>query len=258
MDLYEKYLIDGFVVIENAVDEKSIDSYNQLWTEKNSQQVDEHGRLVGWGESSAYTKYDEIKDVLCSDAIFDAFNKIELAVALHLDITYNTSTLKGWHQDCALPNREAANNYAGCWVALEDISPDAGPFEIIVGSHSWDIDYYEIYDLKGGGRTHKKGVNINDFFENKLIERNAEIFTFVPKKGDALIWHGYSVHRGSIPNNTELTRKSLIGHYCNNFANFEQVGDVDFLKAKNALLDPHFAKWGNGHYFKAPMEGYED
>jgi ectoine hydroxylase-related dioxygenase (phytanoyl-CoA dioxygenase family) len=258
MDTLTKYTTNGFVVIENAVSKNVIEEYNQLWEKENSQQLDEHGRLVGWGESSAYTKYDEIKNVLCSDAIFDTFNEIELAVALHLDITYNTSTLKGWHQDCALPNKEAANNYAGCWVALEDISPDSGPFEIIVGSHAWDIDYNEIYELKGGGRTNKPGVNINSFFNNQIEKRNAEIFTFVPKKGDALIWHGYSVHRGSIPNNNQLTRKSLIGHYCNNFANFEQIGEVEFAMAKTALLDPHFGQWGKGHYFKAPMEGYDD
>jgi ectoine hydroxylase-related dioxygenase (phytanoyl-CoA dioxygenase family) len=27
------------------------------------------------------------------------------------------------------------------WVALEDISPDSGPFEAIHGSHKWDLDY---------------------------------------------------------------------------------------------------------------------
>ena len=45
-----------------------------------------------------------------------------------------------------------------------------------------------------------------------------EIYSFLPKKGDAIIWHGRLIHRGANPRNNDLTRKSLIGHYCNMFA----------------------------------------
>lgn len=257
MDLLEKFNKNGFVVIENAIGEEQIDRYNQLWQEKNSQSRDEQNRLVGWGTSSAYTQYDEIKDVLCSDVIFDAFEKLKIAVALHLDITYNTSTLKGWHQDCCLPNKDAGDNYVGVWVALEDISPDSGPFEIVIGAHKWDFNYHDLYVQKEGGRTLRTDVSSHDFFEKEINNRKAEIFTFVPKKGDILIWHGYGVHRGSIPINRGLTRRSLIGHYCNLHANYMQETSVEYEVAKAELMDKPFAQWGKGYFFVKPMEGYD-
>ena len=38
--------------------------------------------------------------------------------------------------------------------------------------------------------------------------------TFLPKKGDVLIWSADLAHGGSPATDPSLTRKSLVGHYC--------------------------------------------
>ena len=40
--------------------------------------------------------------------------------------------------------------------------------------------------------------------------------TFLPSKGDVLIWSADLAHGGSRVSDTSLTRKSVVGHYCPN------------------------------------------
>ena len=37
--------------------------------------------------------------------------------------------------------------------------------------------------------------------------------TFLPRKGDVLLWHGNLPHEGTRIRNTALTRRSLVTHY---------------------------------------------
>ena len=41
-----------------------------------------------------------------------------------------------------------------------------------------------------------------------------ELVRFLPKKGDALIWHADLVHGGSPRTDRDLTRWSLVSHFC--------------------------------------------
>ena len=51
------------------------------------------------------------------------------------------------------------------------------------------------------------------------VQRHAERMgleekTFLPRKGDVLIWSADLAHGGSPVQDPSLTRKSLVGHYC--------------------------------------------
>ena len=246
-DFYEE---NGFVVIKNAVEEEYIDRYLQVM-EKNIE-VDELGALRAWDGYTNYLDHPESLDILCHESLQNGLELIDKGVALHMELPYLTSTRKGWHQDSGgLANSIAGENYIGIWVALEDVHPDSGPFELIPGSHKWDID---------AEYTHLASDQNKDLVPNhekiQLIadKRNLEeIYSFLPKKGDAIIWHGRLIHRGANPRNNDLTRKSLIGHYCNMFAHEAAVENApnvfDTIKLMFNRTDDQYARWKNGGYY---------
>lgn len=262
MSLKEFYDKNGYVILKKAIPDELIEKYEKVWLKHVADRRDERGNLEGWGHDfDVYLDHPEIMDILCHDSIAKTFVDVNKAVALHKNVTYFVSTEQGWHQDAAFSYREAGDNYQGAWVALEDVSPEAGPFEFIPGSHKWDCNLDELYltEPSKPGRI-REGVSSHDFFQKELEKRGAEIVSFVAEKGDVIIWHGHLVHRGSMPENRNITRKSLIGHYCNMFANTD-VKPEDRERYENApavieeMTLKHtdvFGKWGEGIYFKTP------
>lgn len=240
VEFYEK---NGYVIFEKLIPENLIDSYEQKWIKENG------SNLQGWDGHTSYLDHPEILDILCHKGVGDFFVQAQKGVALHLNLTYWVSTEKGWHMDANIPNKMGTDNYTGAWVALEDISMDSGPFQLVPGSHLWDIDLVKMTSLLEDGKAYQ------EFLEQEIKKNNGQIYTFNAKKGDVLFWHGRLVHRGSTPRNRKITRKSLIGHYCNMYANefTQQDHDLsDTMEKLNEMVDV-YSQWNNGaFYFSHP------
>jgi hypothetical protein len=239
MNTTEFYEKNGYAIIEKAISEDLIDLYEKKWLEENGD------NFQGWDGHTSYLDHPEILDILCHKNVNDFFMDAQKGVALHLNLTYWVSTEKGWHMDATIPNKLGSDNYTGAWVALENISPDSGPFQLIPGSHLWDIDLNEMIPLLEDGKACK------EFLEKQIKKNNGEIVTFNAKKGDILFWHGRLIHRGSTPKNRNVTRKSLIGHYCNMYANELTQGSHDLsdtLEKLNQMTDV-YARWNDGAYY---------
>ena len=128
---------------------------------------------------------------------FDGNNQFVHFQSMFFDKSTSTKLHKDtWYLDTY------ENTLVGVWIALEDISMDAGPFclysntdTIVLDPKS--LDYENIEN------------NIN--FKNKF--QNVKRFDFCARKGDILIWNSKVLH-GSLSNkNPEITRKSITSHY---------------------------------------------
>ena len=248
------YEDNGYLVIKNAIPEENINSYLSLMQDNLTE--DKNGKKRAWSGHSSYLAVDESLDILCHENVQDALEALGKAVALHLELPYWVSTEKNWHQDNVLSNPVAGNNYVGVWVALEDVDPNAGPFEVIPGSHKWELDSEKIYADQYADQHEGSGVKPHyEFLQEEIDKREVkDIFSFLPQKGDAVIWHGKLIHRGAPPVDRSLTRKSLIGHYCNMLANKDAVNEnigFDDIISRMYLdrEDSHFARWKNGGYY---------
>ena len=131
------------------------------------------------------------------------------------------SSERAWHQDDYLNDATVNGYYAAVWIAVDDIDPDAGPFEFVPGSNRWPVMRRE--KVKALLTPEQANADIwpyhsQDFvaraFEVEIAERGASVKPFLAKRGDALIWHARLLHRGSKPKNPALSRRSLICHYC--------------------------------------------
>ena len=181
VEFYEK---NGYVILENLISEDLIDSYEQKWIKENGDKVQ------GWDGHTSYLDHPEILDILCHKGVGDFFTNAQKGVALHLNLTYWVSTEKGWHMDSNIPNKMGSDNYTGAWVALEDISLDSGPFQLIPGSHLWDIDLVKMTSLLDDGKAYqncswgKSKKQLPPGIKNRCRKgaKNLSSFRFPPKR----------------------------------------------------------------------------
>ncbi|HEX5754721.1 MAG TPA: phytanoyl-CoA dioxygenase family protein [Archangium sp.] len=144
-------------------------------------------------------------------------------------LSFEVGSQQAIHQDTAYVVTASPLEFAGVWIALEDIQEGSGELSYYEGSHRLPE-----YDF-GAGTKHwdvgRDGHEIHDRFLRYLHEeskaRGLPLRRFRPKKGDALIWHADLAHGGSPLTHLDpaVTRRSLVTHLC----------PVD--------VDPHYYSW---------------
>jgi len=105
---------------------------------------------------------------------------------------------------------------AASWIPLEDIHPDSGPLAYYPGSHHPDISGY--FDWGQGSivmepDSHRTPMEFAEYLWGRVKDTRTPPEVFLPKKGDALVWHGNLIHEGTAIKNVKLTRKSYVTHY---------------------------------------------
>ncbi len=203
---------NGVVVLEKFLPEELMDRYDAV----RSKFPDPRG----WGPTP-YMYYEEIKH-LCLYAPLSSVlkNLIGAPMGLHLNLTGYISTERAWHQDTFLNPPHVGGWYVAVWMALEDISPDSGPFQYVPGSHKWPELKREkvLAQLTEEERrsdmwpTYSERI-LTPLFEEKIKESGLPVVTYLPKRGDVLIWHSRLTHQGSKPNVPGAQRKAIISHY---------------------------------------------
>jgi hypothetical protein len=245
-EFYEQH---GFAFIENAVPEEHLNLYEKKWLEDNSHKPN----FAGWQDDKCYMTIDEIKDVLCSEKINDFFFSVDIGVALHVAKTDWAPSFKTWHIDAAHTHEIGPKNYVGSYVAIEDTKPESGPIQIISGSHKWDLDYKSVFSNPSGMFKH-------DDLEQKRIDMDSEVFTILPSRGDAVVWHGRAVHRGTEAIDNTAPRKGVVAHYCNRLVAEDYVKNAgghvpaelitkQFISNESGDDDHFFAQWRTGGYY---------
>ena len=209
--------LDGFLA--DPIGNDLIEAYRNLWMREHTE-----GSLEppwresgGWPDPIPYMRHPEILDLLEPFA-----DKLEEVVGepmgLHLNLTGWITTTRDWHQDSYLNPPHVGDYYAALWIALEDIDPDSGPFQYVPGSHRWpQVTREKIWEAldgyKGPDWPTRSEQILTPVFEDELARRQPEIVTYVPKRGDALIWHGRLLHRGSKANVPGMPRRAIISHF---------------------------------------------
>jgi uncharacterized protein YndB with AHSA1/START domain len=128
-------------------------------------------------------------------------------------LLFRYGTEQPMHQDTAYVHVRSPLEFAGCWVALEDIDEGTGELQYYVGSHR--IPPYLWFDRsRAMPRGYGDDREFLDWVDARSRERGCPKQTFRPQKGDALVWHAELVHGGSIRRDRERTRWSLVTHYC--------------------------------------------
>lgn len=133
---------------------------------------------------------------------------------LFQSLSFDQGSEQGLHKDTAYVVVNRPHELAACWIALEDVAEGSGELIYAPGSHR-DPDF-----AFGDGRSYWQpavdGPAIHDEWARRL-RREAEargIRRFAARKGDILIWHAALAHGGGEIRDANLTRQSLVGHFC--------------------------------------------
>lgn len=211
----QRFWREGVCIAPGLLGERFIDAYCDL--------VEREGvSPAGWAAGMPYMRHPEILDVCCNQLVSDFLSSLfdGQDLGLHLNLTGWVSTERNWHQDCYLSPEPVGSHYVAVWFALDDIHPDAGPFEYAVGSHELPpMSQKRVFEhlTPSEQRDPDWPKNTEPWIvaacEEVIRERGYPVKQFLGKRGDVLCWHSRLLHRGSPPKVPGMARKAIIAHY---------------------------------------------
>lgn len=202
----------GVIYLPGMISSKSMDDYEAEWLANSPGQG-------GWEYATPYMNYPALRRLVCDFGLaYHLKRTMGEWAGVHLNLTGWRSTTRDWHQDSYLNPSHVGDYYAAVWIALADIHPDSGPFQYVPGSHRWDCQvtqekigrYLDLDDPRWP--TYSEEI-LTPLFTEEIAKRGCEVETYLPKRGDVLLWHPRLLHRGSIPNVPGMERRALIAHY---------------------------------------------
>ena len=211
-EVQRRWREDGYVILPGIIPDTLIDGYCRV-----REQLDAPG---GYPIVNPYIEVEEIKDLCLHDPLMAILEElIGEPMGMHLNLTGWVSTERAWHQDSYLNPPGVNNYYAAVWFALDDVSPDAGPFEYIPGSHRWFhlsgdrvLDFVPPEERTGMWPKTSESFLV-PLLEEEIARRAEKPRQFLGRKGDVLVWNGFLMHRGAPPLDPTLLRKTIITHY---------------------------------------------
>lgn len=203
---------EGVVILKGFMPEEVMQPYEECWETHNAD------RPGGWPAPLPYMRHKEVADFFCYGPLHDEMSKlIGEPTGLHLCLTGWVTTARNWHQDSYLNPSHVGDSYIAVWIALDDIHPDSGPFQYFPGSHRWPqvtrekiAPYVDLNDPEWP--KHSEEV-LTPFFEAEIKKRKAKPVSYLPSRGDVLLWHGRLLHRGSPAKVLGMRRKGAIAHF---------------------------------------------
>lgn len=213
--LVEHYADHGYVVMDEKVPDNLIDEYCATW-------IEHAPKPMGWPEATSYRNYPSLLNICSWGPMHELMEQIiGEPMGLHLNLTGWRSTTRNWHQDGYLNPDSNKDHYIAAWIALDDIDIDSGPFQFISGSHRlpWVIRNELMRAALNSDEansplwpTYSERI-LTPIFESIIEDQGLNVTTYLPSKGEVLLWHSRLLHRGSSPINPDLERRALIAHY---------------------------------------------
>jgi len=131
-------------------------------------------------------------------------------------LTFVHGAQQAMHQDGAYVVVSEPLQFLASWIALEDVSRGSGELVYYPGSHKLD-DFLFGEERSKAWVPSSHGREIHQEFMASIVARSEaaglQRESFLPRKGDALIWASDLVHGGAKIQN-DRTRKSVVTHYC--------------------------------------------
>jgi hypothetical protein len=158
---------------------------------------------------------EDVRAIASNQIVLDLLSKLYGRQAFPFQtLNFPVGTQQAAHSDSihfsSLPERFMC----GVWLAMEDISAEAGPLFYYPGSHRWPIITNSVIGRRGYGRDLSSAQDpYGPAWQALCDAHDAKAELFTPKKGQALIWCANLLHGGSRQVSPQLTRWSQVTHY---------------------------------------------
>ena len=163
----------------------------------------------------AWVYHDDVRAIAANAEVLDLLAKIYGRRPFPFQtLNFPVGTQQHLHSDSIHFSCIPERFMCGVWLAMEDVHPDAGPLTYLPGSQKWPILSNSMIGRRGYGSDREYAQPPFEAAWKALIEASGiKQETFIPKKGQALIWAANLLHGGSPLINPKLTRWSQVTHY---------------------------------------------
>lgn len=170
---------------------------------------------LGLRIQDAWTSNPDVGRIAANQTILDLLSTLYGRRAFPFQtLNFPVGTQQHFHTDTVHFSSVPERFMCGVWVALEDVTEDSGPLFYYPGSHRWPIYANDQIGrmVAGSGGTPTQS-SFEPLWEALVKTHGVEPVTFLPKKGEALIWTANLLHGGSRQLDKSRTRWSQVTHY---------------------------------------------
>ncbi len=233
LDNFRKYYEDnGYAVLRGLVSAEQCDRIRGLWNtevkpfdgfmyRQATGKLERHIKNAqGWImnpilnlQSVNPSRFPEFRDYATRHILTDA--RLSAAFTALLDDTpkivqsmYFEGNSATWeHQDSYYLDSETVGEMVASWIAVEDISAEAGRFFVCPKSHKIKLDDHGLYN---------NIAENHDAYINSVVQkiRNEQLEIRAPalKKGDVLFWNAWTIHGSLDTQDAGFSRSSITCH----------------------------------------------
>lgn len=157
---------------------------------------------------------EDVRAIAANQAVLELLGKLYGRAAFPFQtLNFPVGTQQEGHSDTVHFSSLPERFMCGVWLALEDVQADSGPLFYYPGSHRWPIMTNGLIGRCGYGTRGSAQAPYGAAWEALCQAYGAEMETFLPRKGQALIWCANLLHGGSHQVDSRLTRWSQVTHY---------------------------------------------
>lgn len=158
-----------------------------------------------------FLNYDKVRSISLEPRLVEVLETLLSDIPVLCNtLSFDYGSGQDLHIDSLYMTPLTDNRLVATWIALEDCQPEAGPLRYLLGSHKIPIFKFST------GTPHVVDQEFHlwqEHVDTHVAQMGLKEETFMPRKGDLLIWHGQLLHGGSPILNPNRTRKSLVSHY---------------------------------------------
>lgn len=231
------FIENGFVILEKAVDHSAIDNYRRdleraslngdsglLASVPMAGPQDKDVVPLKDADLSApltkvldtYALLPSARTMIFSDSIVNFLKTVfESDILAFQGLHFEKGSTQAIHQDTAYVVLEEPMKLCASWIALEDVTAGSGELNYYPGSHRLpDWLYSGKYKHFNHERDkHEEHMSHLKALHDRSEEKGLKLTSFLPKKGDALIWASDLAHGGAQIKDSSATRRSLVTHF---------------------------------------------
>ncbi len=211
---------DGYAVfdfpdpdIAERIDRIRADLAPQLGVDDSNPESNKQG---GLGRiQDAWQTHADVKAIAANAEVLSLLSRLYGRQAFPFQtLNFPVGTQQHFHTDAVHFSSIPPKFMCGVWLAMEDISADAGPLCYVPGSHKWPVLDNCMIGRRGAGNPEPSAqAPFHEAWYALMAEHQTPMDHFHARKGQALIWSANLLHGGSHQNNPQLTRWSQVTHY---------------------------------------------
>jgi hypothetical protein len=206
----------GLLVFKGCISkdlcEKAVEEYDVFEKYRLSKNCHIHNELGrNYRLVNFHLKSDALLSIGLTNVLHEAVSKFfRRPSSIYTSLFYKHGSQQDAHIDTPFFWTRPFNLYTGVWVALEDVSENAGPLFYYPGSHNFFNSEKSLTDLY---LSCNKDLNTMFSKMREAVEVNLKPVRLILKKGDAVIWHPGILHGGTLANDPFATRYSAVFHF---------------------------------------------